>query len=732
MASRIRWLRSVDNATVPHNHEFMISVQEPQESSPAPVAERGVSLEEGLSLPDQPSVNHWLPVLLWSSLAFAGHVSALQLVEVGPHVRYQHYKPLDWLLTETNPIWPALLIAQTVLVVLGLRTMAASAWTWTKARLGGWAVAAAAVVCVLTSAALSRDSGAYLGELCLSSLIQAISLGNVLLAVLAIPAQALAALGSGGTNDAVEGSRGFGRGKAAFVPWIGGLWVTVLASVLCWLSYERHPHVPDEAAYLYQAQYFTRGWLTAPVSAEPRAFDVDLILYEADHCYSCFPPGWPAILAVGVWLGVPWIINPLLAGVNVFAVHRLLIELYDRRTANLATLLLCASPWYLFLAMSFMAHICALSFVLIACLGIVWARRTGNWTWAALAGLTTGVVSLIRPLEGLALGGLVGLWALGLGGSRLRFASLAALALGTFTTGSLNLVYNYQVTGDARKFPVTAYFDKNYGPGCNAMGFGPDRGVGWTGFDPFPGHGPVDVAINANLNLAASNVELFGWSTGSFFLLAWLFFGCRWNRGDRLMWFAAFVVAGIHSFYWFSGGPDFGARYWFLLIVPSVALTARAAQELASRLEQTSPAFDGTSRVYGAIAVLCATSLAVFVPWRAIDKYHHYRGMRADIRRLAEDHDFRGALVLVQGLRYPDYASAAVYNSLDHDFPGPVYAWDRSADVRANVLRLYPDRAVWVVRGPTLTQRGFEIVQGPVLPSQRHALLEHTPSTTHP
>jgi hypothetical protein len=70
--------------------------------------------------------------------------------------------------------------------------------------------------------------------------------------------------------------------------------------------------------------------------------------------------------------------------------------------------------------------------------------------------------------------------------------------------------------------------------------------------------------------------------------------------------------------------------------------------------------------------------------------------------------------VLIRGERFPDYASAAVYNPLDLRGNAPVYAWDRNPDVRAKTLKVYADRAVWIIEGPSITGAGFKVVAGPL------------------
>src|SRR5262249_15421499 len=150
----------------------------------------------------------------------------------------------------------------------------------------------------------------------------------------------------------------------------------------------------------------------------------------------------------------------------------------------------------------------------------------------------------------------------------------------------------------------------------------PERGLGWP-LDPFPGHGPADAAVNALLNTASVNTELFGWCAGSLLLMACAVFMRPLTRPDYLMLGAIVAVVGTYSLYWFSGGPDFGARYWFLLLIPCVALTARGIERM------------GTDRILPVAACLCLLSVLVFVPWRARDKYRGYLGMSPDILRLA-------------------------------------------------------------------------------------------------
>jgi len=290
-------------------------------------------------------------------------------------------------------------------------------------------------------------------------------------------------------------------------------------------------------------------------------------------------------------------------------------------------------------------------------------------------------------------------------------AGLAILGATAMLGGGVTFVYNQALTGSATKFPIMAYADSIYGPGRNAIGFGADKGLGWSGLDPFPGHSLFEAGINTNLNAFAVNVELFGWATGSLWLIWALILVGRLKRQDIWLIVTILVIVVVHAFYWFSGGPDFGSRYWFLVIIPAIGLTARGVIVLENRCGSGPRPNRGPILAIASLVVMSAT---LFFPWRAVDKYIDYRGMRPDIRRLARSHGFGVSVVLIRGNRHPDYDSAAVYNPLDLTAQETIYVWDRDESARKAIAEAYHDRSVWIVDGPTRSGAGYEVVAGPI------------------
>ncbi|MEJ2704472.1 MAG: hypothetical protein P8Z79_18715 [Sedimentisphaerales bacterium] len=559
----------------------------------------------------------------WFALALVSQAATFQLMEAGPHAGYQHYKTIDRILRDTHPLILALLIVQIVAVVGGLARRWPAIRNWITHHFKAWQVFGIGLACFLSSAAASFGISRYVTELVFATFIQAVSLGNIVLMAWALPAEALISWRQRLDRFFSQSSnRNLGEsGRIDRVALLAAGWVIALSSVLSLLSYQRFPHIPDEVMYLYQARYLANGSLTVSAPAVPEGFSVYMIPSESHRWYSIFPPGWPLVLALGVLLGAPWLVNPVLAGLNILLCYILIWEVADRSRARAIVFLLCVSPWYIFMAMNFMSHTFTLTCALIATFGIVRARRSGKASWAWLGGAATGMVSLIRPLDGVIVAGLLGLWAMGVGGRRLKLSSIIGFVASAAVIGATIFAYNKQVTGNPTTFPLTAYYEKYFGHKSNAMGFGPERGLGWA-IDAYPGHGPIEALINADLNAFSVNIELFGWSTGSLLLIALLLFSRNKRRGDYLMFIIIFVVAASYSLYWFSGGPDFGARYWYLMIIPLTGLTVSGIQMLGDSYRKgASDVHFDSPRVIVAFLSLSLMALLNFFPWRATDKY---------------------------------------------------------------------------------------------------------------
>lgn len=430
---------------------------------------------------------------------------------------------------------------------------------------------------------------------------------------------------------------------------VGPAIIAVLASLLLGAyGFDHLPHVEDEVAYLFQAEAFANGALSFP--APPEAAQPGLAYYLLEvrdgRWFSTSVPGWPAALAPFVAIGLPWLLNPLLAGIAVLLGYDIARRMAGRDMADLVALFMGTSPWLIAASASLMPHMLTLVLMLFAWWMILRSRDGRGTRRLLAAGLAMGWIFATRPLDGVILGVLTALWVFaGPGGS---LARTLRYGIGCILSGSLLLIHNMAMTGHPLKMALSAYLDREWGPGANAFGFGPDIGPpgGWGALDLWVGHSPAEAVVNT-INLAASlQFDLLGWPVGSLvLLLAFLLWHRGWQKFDIAMATVAVVVIGTMALYWFADSYYFGPRYWFPAAFAFFYLSARGFETL--RLRFGSDAGTVRARLHSVIGLCCLFGLLVFTPWRGVTKFHEYGDFHAAFRNAAATGTFGNAVVIL-------------------------------------------------------------------------------------
>lgn len=656
----------------------------------------------------------WLRSAVWSAVALVGQAATLQMIDAGRRIHFQHYRTIPELLA--NDLLPlTLFAAQAVIVLAALSHDASKIRSWVADKIGWVRVLFILVFLVLAGAAVTPEPSIYLTSILVAGAVTIVSFLNVYLIGRSIPEGSNGKIW-GRVAEFLGGSAHATDPKARLDRFVIGLslFVMVLTGLLSYFVYQSHPHIPDETQYVFQAKYMAAGQLTVTPPAVPEAFSMYMVPYQDERWYSIFSPAYPAVLSVGVAAGVMWLVNPLLSGLCILLAYLFFQNVYSRSFARVAVILLACSPWFIFTGMSLMSHTFALACSLGAAYLLTVALKRDRWSFALGAGLLIGVASLIRPLDGLILAALLGAWALIASETiRRKLLNCTAMVVGTIATGSLVFPYNRTVTGSWMAMPLDVYYDKYFWHGVMSLGFGPNRGMGW-GLDAFPGHSPLEAVINTALNIFQVNTELLGWGIGSLALAVLAIVAGKVGRKDIWAIVCIAAVTGSYSLFWYHGGPDFGARYWFVCIIPMIALTVRGLELISERLGGSTDENTFLARpVTAAAAVLCGVTLLSYLPWRASDKYYHYLEMQPGVETLARENSFGRSLVLVRGDEHPDYQSAWIYNPLNFDGDGPLYASDKNNQLRTDLLKAYSDRPVWVIDGPTITGSGYKVAGGP-------------------
>ncbi len=649
--------------------------------------------------------------ILWLVVFALANGVRLSLIDAGAALHFEHLRAAGGLahhaLRPADAAGLAFFALLFVVVSWNVRRELLTAVAVLRARIGVFGCAVVLAVLFGTVALPTPQIVEFGLDVVLSTLIRLSLIGLTFLTVRDLPSalhDKLARL----LDRIVDG---VGKG----LPLYCALFSFVASALLAWFSYQRVPHIPDEVAYLFQARYFAHGALSAPAPPVTRAFEVYLVSCEAGRCTSPFPPGWPMILALGVLVHAAWLVNPLLGACNVLLLYLFARELWDVKVARVATLLLTVSPWHLLMSMSFMSHVSSLTCALCAALCVARSYRTGSSWYCWPGGVAIGLVSLSRPLEAMVVSALLGLAALFARGKSFRFAPVVALGLATVAVAALNAPYNRAITGNPKLFPVTKYMDAYWGKGMNDLGFGPNRNIRLNGLDPFPGHGLRDVLVNSQICSSQLQTELFGWGAGSLWLALGLYLLGRARKLDAWLVLWVFAVIASQSLYWFSGGPDFGARYWYTAIIPLVIASARGLLELdelarAAAVQRRRP-------WSSAVLLMSVTALVLFIPWRALDKYYHFRTLQPGMRELLASRDFGKSLLVVRGNERPDYASAINETPIDPQSDGTLIFWGRDADTERQVLGAYPDRPAYIIDGPSRAGGVYRVVAGPITPS---------------
>lgn len=329
-------------------------------------------------------------------------------------------------------------------------------------------------------------------------------------------------------------------------------------------------HVSDEQAYLLQARIFAGGERVAPALQGQRSLLPYIFLWP-EH-YAAFPFGWPLVLALGVLLGQPALVNPLLGAALPALGWFAFAPRLGERVGRLCAGILALSPALLVLSGSLMSH----TLTLAGALGVLALLHRPGLSPSLVGGGLWGLVLLTRPFDAVVvLAPLVALTLSRAPRRLLAFGLPALLALG------LLLADNHARTGDAFTLPIEHYHaipdesGESFPPGCNRLGFGPDRGCfGERGHDP----------ARALRQLAAQgriHDRLFLGFRGSL-LLALLGLPLLARRDPRLLW-PALATPLAYALYWYAG-IVYGARFWTLTALGTVPAAALLLDALAGRL----------------------------------------------------------------------------------------------------------------------------------------------------
>ena len=478
--------------------------------------------------------------------------------------------------------------------------------------------------------------------------------------------------------------------------------LSLLAVLVTYFVTERYfeaiPHIEDEIAYVWQAEAIAGGRLTVPSPPGPKSFLVPFVVDYAGQRFGKYPPGWPALLALGVRLGIRAWVNPLLAGLGVWLTYRLGKRIFGEPVGLLAGVLTLTSPFFLINSGSLLSH--PFGLVLSAAFALAWvdnfAGREGppRALPTLVAGLCLGVLALTRPLTAIGVAlpfGLHGLYLLARGDWQTRRHVLAVGALAG-AVAALTLLWQYAVTGNSLLNPYTLWWS------YDKIGFGP--GVGRAE----GGHTLRLARLNTRFSLQVGYRDLFGWAMFSWIflpvgLLA-VFFRRNWP---------ALLIAGVpvslvlvYLAYW-VGSWLFGPRYYYEAIFSLALVSAAGIAWLAGWPVRPGDAwrtFAGWKKarpliVTALVTFLILTNLVFYTPVRLQGMRGLYEMDRADLVpfQIEQARELAPALVIVHPKRWMDYGVLLELQDPFLDTPF-IFVYSRGPNADREVAAAFPERRI--------------------------------------
>lgn len=469
------------------------------------------------------------------------------------------------------------------------------------------------------------------------------------------------------------------------------------------LVYESMAHIEDELAYVWQAEAIAKGDLMLPSPPSPKSFLVPFVVDYNGQRFGKYPLGWPAMLAVGVFLRVRPLVNALLSGAAVWLTYRLGKRVFSETVGLLAAGLTLTSPFFLINSGSLLSH--PFGLFLSAAFALSWLdawdreraeRLPSYWPWLATvtAAVCLGLLLLSRPLTavGVALPfGLHAIYQLIRSSWQERWR-LVAFGLIVLVFVGLHFLWQFAVTGDPTLNPYTLWWE------YDRVGFGP--GYGRTE----SGHTLKQAWINTKASLNVGWHDLFGWGRFSWILLPFgLLAVLRYRLWRGLLVGSVYPsLVVVYLAYWI-GSYLFGPRYLYEGLYSLTLLSAVGAAFLAGWPVRPGDAwrrYEGWRRarpllVTAALAFLVSLNLLFYTPLRVGGMHGLYGISRARLEPFLtpEAQQLTPALVIVHPNHWTEYGALLELQNPFLDTPF-IFAYARGVGADMLLADQFPERRI--------------------------------------
>ncbi|HPS29560.1 MAG TPA: hypothetical protein PLZ43_04850, partial [bacterium] len=337
------------------------------------------------------------------------------------------------------------------------------------------------------------------------------------------------------------------------------------------------PHVQDEINYKYLAETILNGSMSSPLHPHYEFFDFLYIIPDISGTYSIYQPGYSTLLAVFIFLKVPFLFNPLLTAGTVFLSGKISESLYNRKTAALSMFLAATSLFLMSMGGTWMAH----SFCAFCTTGSVYFSVRNSKCFS----IKNSLISLLflvmlmftRPQNALFIFIPVMIWLFFI----LKFSNfkkyIAVTALILIPAVLLLYYSNYIITGEMFTPKHKAFFNYTE-PDDNCMGIGLHKGCHHSTIIELPDEGLTikHAAYITHTRLVQLVYGLFFHPVIFIFIfLLFLFLNDRKNWFSDLFILSLFMITFAGYYFYYYDGNVYGPRFYYEVSFFLIILAAR-------------------------------------------------------------------------------------------------------------------------------------------------------------
>lgn len=459
------------------------------------------------------------------------------------------------------------------------------------------------------------------------------------------------------------------------------------------------PHIQDEISYLFEAKILASGKIYVETPKLPDFFDYEFIVTDGEKWYGKYFPGFSILLAAGLILNCPWLINPLFGAASILLFYLFLKENTDKNTSSLMAFFSAISPFIFFIDSSYLSHTTCLFFLTLFLYSFF--KTVNNKTSASsfLEGFALGFAFNIRPLTALTFSApflFYGLILLVKKKIKLKNAGIFLIPLVVML--AFFLLYNFMLTGDAFLTPFNKYCP------TDKLGFGENIGLPYL--EEY-GHNFYDGWLNTRANLKELSSDLLGFPKILILITLAPFIFRRAGILEYLFLSSILLNIGGYFCYYFNG-IAFGPRYYFETVLMILFLMARGfiiLHELTKKLLINVDSFNikkiSELIVPFFLGILILHSLAVFIPDKISFYGNRYWNMDTVLKETIKKSSVHDAVIFVRSGYYrrgeaaPNYYGAGFIENDIELKSDIIYARDFGDEENMKLMKYYKEKKAY-------------------------------------